>query len=155
MKRPVLLDTNVLLCLVDFYEGFSFLAQKLLLRFEFVQFCVPDVCAEEATDVLRRRGLSEEQAKAEIMNVKRFLKYVVVKKQLADTKEARFLLEKHNKRGLHYPDNIIVAIAKRTKVWRVYTTDNTLVSVLRAEGLDAKKFPTKETLIDMKFRKKY
>lgn len=155
MKRFVFIDTNVLLCLVDFYEGFSYLVRELKSSFDFLQFCVPDICVEEAKKVLLRRNLSELQAEQEILRVKDLLKYEVVKRQSSDNKEAHFLLERYQTQGLHFPDNVIVAMAKRSKAWKVYTTDNALFRILVAEGLGAKKFPSKDTLIDLKLRKKY
>ena len=162
MIKLVILDTNVLLCLINFYESFFHLAELLSLEFQHVQMCIPDICIKELSDKLKDEGYSEKQIDDELSKLKNMLNYREIKKEPIDEEEGNYLFNKYReiktndgKLKLHKPDQYILAIAKRITPWRFYTTDNNFLEVVKLENIDGRKFPTQDKILELKFKTLY
>ncbi|RZN35312.1 MAG: hypothetical protein EFT35_08635 [Methanophagales archaeon ANME-1-THS] len=146
------LDTQILIdCVLSLpslealITTFDFKAHKML---------IPIYVLNETKRVLiTTYNFDNQRAKAGIDNVVKILKAEVIRSDENDKKGAKYLLELHSDiEDFHEEDALIIACLKRSRVNICYCRDKAAGGVMKKEGIDVRRFPTIDRILDKKLQ---
>jgi len=114
------------------------------------------VLSETKRVLINKYNFDARSAKEGIDKVMGFLKTEVIRSNENDKNGAKYLLKLHSDvEGFHEEDALIIACLKRSKVNICYCRDKAASDVMKKEGIEARRLPTIDRILDKKLRQFY
>jgi predicted nucleic acid-binding protein len=150
--RRLSLDTQILIdCVLSLPS-----LEVLLSDFDFEEhkMLIPVYVLSETKRVLvKKYNFDGQGAKAEIEKVMRVLNAEIIRSDESDKNGAEYLLKLHSEvGGFHREDALIIACLKRSRIDLCYCRDKAASEVTKKEGIDVRRLPTIERILDTKLQ---
>lgn len=153
--KIISLDTQILIDCVLSLSSLEALLSDSDLKLH--KTLVPVYVLSEAKGVLiNKYNFDKSEAKRGIEKVIRNLKAVVIRSDETDKNGAKYLLKLHSDvEDFHEEDALIIACLKRSRVNICYCRDKAASEVMKKEGIEARRLPTIDRILDKKLRQLY
>jgi predicted nucleic acid-binding protein len=153
--KIISLDTQILIDCVLSLSSLEALLSDSDLKLH--KTLVPVYVLSEAKGVLiNKYNFDKSEAKRGIEKVIRNLKAVVIRSDETDKTGAKYLLKLHSDvEDFHEEDALIISCLKRSRVNICYCRDKAASDVMKKEGIEARRLPTIDRILDKKLRQLY
>jgi len=111
------------------------------------------VLSETKRVLVNKHNFDEQRAKAKIEKIMRVLSAKIIRSDVNDKDGAKYLLKLHSDvEGFHEEDALIIACLKRSRMNICYCRDKAASEVMKKEGIEVRRFPTIDRILDKKLQ---